>query len=196
MGDMSEALRQELRDPEYSEGYAESFLNAYIATQIRVIREQRVMRQEDLALAIGTKQNGVSRLENVNYSAWNIKTLKKIARAFHLRLKVSFETYGTLPYEVAGFSREALRRNPREKDPGLANIPNAEPTANIAESTPVPANRARNLEVGNLLQFDKRTQELGKKFAAIEESSLALGPIQEAGASLSPARNQHETGVA
>ncbi|QNI31069.1 helix-turn-helix transcriptional regulator [Alloacidobacterium dinghuense] len=119
MRDIESALRSELRDPEYSEGYAESFLNTYIASQIKVIREQREMTQSDLGEAIGTTQAGVSRYENANYSSWNIRTLIKIARAFHLRLKVSFEPFGTLPNEVVRFGRQSLERVPREEDLGL-----------------------------------------------------------------------------
>lgn len=119
MSDISDALRGELRDPEYSEGYAESFLNSYIATQIKVIREQRNMKQADLARQVGTTQTAISRIENVNYSSWNINTLKKVARAFRVRLKVSFETYGTLPDEVGKFTKALLQRAEREQDPGL-----------------------------------------------------------------------------
>jgi transcriptional regulator with XRE-family HTH domain len=119
MSAINDALRTELRDQEYSEGYAESFLNSYVATQIKVIREQRGMKQADLAHEMGTTQTAISRIENVNYSSWNIRTLKKLARAFGVRLKVSFETYGTLPEEVEGFGRGTLQRAAREEDPGL-----------------------------------------------------------------------------
>jgi transcriptional regulator with XRE-family HTH domain len=112
-------LKSELRDPEFSEGYAESFLNSFIATQIKVIREQRNMKQADLAREVGTTQTAISRIENVNYSSWNIKTLKRLARAFRVRLRVSFETYGTLPDEVGTFTQESLQRAERENDPGL-----------------------------------------------------------------------------
>jgi len=121
MKDIENSLRLELRDPEYSEGYAESFLNSYIATQIKVIREQRRMTQAELAGKIGTTQAGVSRVENVNYSSWNIRTLIKLARAFSVRLHVSFEPYGSLPEEVVRFSRESLERVARNEDPGLAD---------------------------------------------------------------------------
>ena len=119
MSVISDSLRSELRDAEYSEGYAESFLNSYVATQIKVIREQRQMTQSDLAREMGTTQTAISRIENVNYSSWNVSTLKKLARAFHIRLKVSFETFGTLPYEVEDFNREFLQRARREDDPQL-----------------------------------------------------------------------------
>lgn len=119
MRDIERALRVELLDPEYSEGYAESFLNSYVATQIKVIREQRKMTQAELANEIGTTQAGISRIENVNYSSWSIRTLIKLARAFKVRLKVSFEPYGTLPEEAVRFDRESLERPRREDDPGL-----------------------------------------------------------------------------
>ena len=116
MSDTVERLREELRDPELSEGYAESFLDSYIATQIKVLREQAGLSQRGLAELIGTRQGVVSRIENVNYSKWNLSTLKKLGRAFRVRVKVSFETYGSLLTEVATFSRESLQREPRECD--------------------------------------------------------------------------------
>ena len=112
-------LRDELKDPEYSEGYAESFLDSYIATQIKVLREQAGLSQQGLAQLLGTGQGVISRIENVNYSKWNISTLKKLARAFRVRLKISFETYGSLLADVSSFSRDSLQRQPRELDPLL-----------------------------------------------------------------------------
>lgn len=122
MSDTVERLREELKDTEYSEGYAESFLDSYIATQIKVLREQAGLSQQGLADLIGTRQAVVSRIENVNYSKWNISTLKKLARAFRVRVKVSFETYGSLLADVATFSKESLIREPRERDT-LLNAP-------------------------------------------------------------------------
>jgi len=123
MSATAEALRDELKDAEYSQGYAESFLDSFLATQIKVLREQNGWTQEMLAERIGTKQGAVSRIEDVNYSKWNVSTLKKLARAFRLRLKVSFETYGSLLAEVEDFSRSSLQRQPREKDAILYSIP-------------------------------------------------------------------------
>jgi transcriptional regulator with XRE-family HTH domain len=143
MRDIENALRIELRDPEYSEGYAESFLNAYVATQIKVIREQREMTQADLANKIGTTQAGISRIENINYSSWSIRTLTKLARAFSVRLRVSFEPYGTLPDEVVRFDRESLERVTREEDPGL-----------LLRSSPMGS--ALGNKGGNLVSIDSR----------------------------------------
>jgi HTH-type transcriptional regulator/antitoxin HipB len=124
MAAISNVLRHDLQQPEFAEGYAESFLDSFIATQLRVLREQNGWSQAELAERMGKKQTVISRSENVNYSSWSISTLKQYARAFRLRLRVSFETYGSLVDEVADFSRENLQRTPRESDPAL-NRPEA-----------------------------------------------------------------------
>ncbi len=121
MSEFQSVLREEFKaSQEYREAYAEDFLNTWVATQCKVLREQRGMTQEQLAEKIGTKQAGVSRLENVNYSAWKTGTLRKIARALGVRLKVTFETYGTLLDEADYFSREYLRRPDFEHDPAFS----------------------------------------------------------------------------
>ena len=119
MGVIADQLKSELTDPDFSEGYAESFLNAYIASQIKVLRRQRGYNQAELAQRIGTTQTAISRIENVNFSKWSIGTLRKVARALEVRLKVTFEEFGTLPNEVEAFSTVSLERMPRSTDPGL-----------------------------------------------------------------------------
>jgi transcriptional regulator with XRE-family HTH domain len=114
-----DSLREELKDPEYRQAYADDYLNTYVATQIQVLREQRGLTQEELAELIGTKQPGVSRLENVNYYAWKTETLRKVAHALGVRLKISFETYGDLLMECSAFGRRALQRPKFEQDPGI-----------------------------------------------------------------------------
>jgi ribosome-binding protein aMBF1 (putative translation factor) len=51
MSEFHSSLEDELRqeDEEYRYAYAEDFLNTSVATQIRVIREQRGLTQEELA---------------------------------------------------------------------------------------------------------------------------------------------------
>ena len=112
-------LRRELRDGEYRYAYAEDFLNTWIATQIVTLREQRGLSQAALGSLIGTKQPGVSRLEDVNHATWKTETLKRIARALGVRLRISFETFGTLIEENATFSRESLRRPDFKDDPAF-----------------------------------------------------------------------------
>lgn len=115
MGELLDRLQKEFGDENYRYAYAEGFLNASIAAQIKTLRGQ--MSQQELADKVGTKQSGISRLENVNYSAWKIATLRKIARAFGVRLKITFEEFGTLPTEVENFRKDTLSRHKFSDDP-------------------------------------------------------------------------------
>jgi transcriptional regulator with XRE-family HTH domain len=120
-------LRQELqislRDEDYRHAYADEQLNLSIGTQIKVIREQQGLKQEQLAEKIGTKQAGVSRLESSNYAGWSIAGLRRLAQAFDLRLRVSFEEFGSLWEEVSQFSRETLQRRSFCNDPEFSAAP-------------------------------------------------------------------------
>lgn len=115
-----ERLRRDLlKDEEFRIAYAESFLNTVVAAQLKALREQRGMTQAELAEAVGTKQAGISRLENVNYSAWKTETLRRVARALKVRLKISFEDFGSLLDEMDQFSRQSLQRTTPDKDARL-----------------------------------------------------------------------------
>src|SRR5712692_5991842 len=88
MNELVEQLRLEFKDEECAYTYVDEFLNAAIATQIKVIREQRGLSQEQLAEKTGMKQERISVLEDVNYGSWSVTTLKRIARALGVTLKV------------------------------------------------------------------------------------------------------------
>jgi transcriptional regulator with XRE-family HTH domain len=112
---LQEDLQDLFSDEEALYAYAETFLNASIAAQIRKLRGD--MSQQELAEKIGTKQSGISRLENSNYSAWKVETLRKLARAYGLRLKISFEEFGTLPSEIENFKAGTLEKRRFDQDP-------------------------------------------------------------------------------
>ena len=117
MRESIEYLRERLKDREARHEYADAFLNMQMAAQIKMNREARGMNQQALADAIGTKQSGVSRLENVNYSSWKVDTLRRVARAFGLWLDISFREFGDLPYCIEEFNRENLTKRPFDDDP-------------------------------------------------------------------------------
>jgi transcriptional regulator with XRE-family HTH domain len=133
-GGYMSALLEELRkdfetDNEAPYVYAETFVNAHTAAQIKTVREQREMSQQALADKIGTKQSGISRLENANYSTWKVETLRKIARAYGLWLDIQFKEFGELPPRVENFRKETLVRSKFEDDPVfLAAQVSPEPT--------------------------------------------------------------------
>ena len=115
-------LKQDLENEEYRYAYAEDFLNTWVATQIVTLREQRGMSQTRLGELIGTKQPGVSRLEDINHSTWKTETLKRIARALGVRLKITFETFGDLLIEDERFCRDFLKRPDFKADPAFAPL--------------------------------------------------------------------------
>src|SRR5260370_8571089 len=80
-------------EKEYRHAYAEESTDISVGTQIKVLREQREWRQEDLAREAGIQQPMVSRYENVNYSNWTLTTLKKLARAYYVCLDIRLPTF-------------------------------------------------------------------------------------------------------
>jgi len=115
MSELLDRLREEFKDEEARYAYVDGHLNASVAAQIRKLRGKR--SQQELAEKIGTKQSGISRLENANYSSWKVETLRKLARAFGLRLKISFEEFGTLVPEIVDFEKRLLQRRSYADDP-------------------------------------------------------------------------------
>jgi len=116
MNEIRDELWQDFQDEEYAHTYVDDFLNAEIATQIKVLREQRELTQQQLAELAGMSQPRLSLLEDVNYGSWSIKTLKKLARAFDVTLKVSFEGFGSRIGDIVNFNRRALQRPKRREE--------------------------------------------------------------------------------
>jgi transcriptional regulator with XRE-family HTH domain len=124
MSDLSAELRGEfLNDKEYAHAYMESHVDAYIATQIKVLRDQREWSQERLANETGMRQARISVLENVDYAAWSINTLRRLARAFDVVLRVTFEEFGTEIGRMNEFREEGLQRTERVSDLSRAAAP-------------------------------------------------------------------------
>jgi transcriptional regulator with XRE-family HTH domain len=167
-----EDLRQEFRDPEYRYGYAESFLDTYIAAQIKTLREQRKWDQAELATRIGTKQSAISRLENVNYSSWSVSTLKRLARAFELRLKISFEDFSTLAFDVQNFNARTLRRVSFSSDPFWAML---SPSVSLAEIPPNEYAQRQGASITSVLRPTAAEQEHRRP-----PQSITLPPLQGA----------------
>jgi transcriptional regulator with XRE-family HTH domain len=94
----------------------EEFSNMAIAAQIKALREQRNWTQHQLAQAANMKQERICALEDVDYDAWTIKTLRKLAKAFDLTVKVSFEKFSTGLLDISKIDRQTLQRTSREQD--------------------------------------------------------------------------------
>jgi len=139
--DRRERLRCDVRDnPEYREQYANSVLTENVSTQVQALRRQRGLTQEDLARKIGTKQPRISNIETPpegdDPPNWEVATLNRIAHALGTRLKITFETYGSLVEELGSVSSDSLRRAEPENDPVLSPRPEAPgPDRNAPERT-------------------------------------------------------------
>ena len=121
MKELKNTLIEEFKDKETAHIYINEFLNEYIATQIKVLREQRELTQKELADLCDMKQSRISVLENVNYDKWSISTLKRLAEAFDVTLKVSFESFSSRIQDVLNINRVTLERLSRENDLACAS---------------------------------------------------------------------------
>jgi len=126
MSELLDNIKSELVDEETRNIYAEDFLNAYIATQIKVLREERGWTQSELAELAGMKQERISVLEDVNYEAWTAKVLKRLARALGVRLVMRFDSFGSYLDEFEKFGRDSLQVPSFENDPVFQANDNAE----------------------------------------------------------------------
>lgn len=115
-------LREAFQRQRYRHAYVEDFLDSYLATQIKVLREQRKLTQEQLADLANLRQSQISALEDVHHDSWTIKTLRKLARAFDLTLVVRFESFGVALADIETFSRETLERPSFDQDPVFAGV--------------------------------------------------------------------------
>jgi|JI102314DRNA_FD_contig_31_9732423_length_1197_multi_7_in_0_out_0_2 transcriptional regulator with XRE-family HTH domain len=108
MSELAEQLTSEFSDKAYAHAYMEEHVNMALAAQIKALREHRGLTQEQLAELAGMKQERVCALENIEYSAWTMKTLRKLARAFDTHLSVEFTPFTKGILDVVNLSKERL----------------------------------------------------------------------------------------
>ncbi len=115
MKELAKTLATEFHDKEYAHAYVNQFYDMAIAAQIKAIRELRGLSQEELASAAHMQQERISVLENVDYDAWTLKTLRKLGDAFDVAVKVSFVGFSDAIVDVVNLRREKLEVAPREE---------------------------------------------------------------------------------
>jgi len=80
---------------EGDKGFRKRFFRGQVQDQIamciKALREERHLRQIDLANESKMKQSAISRIEQADYSAWSFNTLFRIADALDARLRVTLE---------------------------------------------------------------------------------------------------------
>ena len=86
-------LRGEMKDAEFRRLYEEADIELRVALEITKAREAKKMSQRELAEALHTKQQTVSRIERGAQNV-TIETLDRIARALGRGLQVKFVAGG------------------------------------------------------------------------------------------------------
>ncbi len=143
MDKVLERLKTEFSSEEARYAYADAVTNAFLTAQIKTLREERGLTQDELAELVGTQQSGISRWLNSGFSACKVETLRKFARAYGVRLRITFEEFGSLPDDVRGFTEKRLAPHKFEDDPAFKEAAHAElekVTASEASSPAIGAN--------------------------------------------------------
>lgn len=116
MSELAEHLIEEFADKGYAHAYMEEHGNMLLAAQIKELREMRGLTQSQLAELAGMKQERISALENVEYDAWTVKTLRKLAAAFDTGLQVSFVPFSQAIMGVVNITHDRLKVVSRTED--------------------------------------------------------------------------------
>ncbi len=85
-------FNKEMEDSKFKATYDEVSAQMSIGEQIAALRHKANMTQLDLAKKVNTSRTAIIRYESGKYDSFNIKTLAKIAKAFHKNLKISFSS--------------------------------------------------------------------------------------------------------
>jgi len=89
--DFAQFIKSQLaKDPELAEEVEDEAFNSDLATKVYEARTAAGLSQQKLAELVGTQQSVISRIEDADYRGHSLKTLKKIAKALGLRLRVEF----------------------------------------------------------------------------------------------------------
>lgn len=151
LNEITSSYLEEFQDKETRHIYVDEFLNAKIATQIKVLREQKGWNQQELAEKVGMKQERISVLEDVNYSAWTLATLRRLAEVFDLRINVSFEDFGSFLKEFEDFNKENLQRTSFDEDTVFKK--ESKPKAKVLRTDKFPTTPVKQIESGHYSLF-------------------------------------------
>src|SRR5512139_3769853 len=84
-------LEEQLKDPAFAARFGQAGEAWDVALQIAALREQAGLSQKELAKLLKVSQQQISRLESPGYEGHSLSTLRRVARALHARVRVTFE---------------------------------------------------------------------------------------------------------
>ena len=82
-----------MSDQEYRHSFLNDMVKAWIAHQLRALREQRGLTQQDMGARCSKPQSTIARLENPDYGGCTVNTLLGLAGAFDVALEVRFVSW-------------------------------------------------------------------------------------------------------
>ena len=133
------------------------------------VKIHRSLKQSELAEKIGTQQPAVARFENANYSKWKVETLKKVARALDVRLKITFESFGSLLDEDANLDRKSLVIPAFKDDPAFYDSTDVEQPSEIDEKVARALSSVEDPQEVQKIEDYIRLRESEKRFAELTQ---------------------------
>ena len=109
-------LCDEFGDADFAHGYLESHSVSRIAAQVHAIRKQRKWSQTELAARAGIAQERVSKIENADFTSLTMATLRKLARAFDIDVRIAFTSVSDGILDVAKLDPAKLEVCDRQTD--------------------------------------------------------------------------------
>ncbi len=107
---------EKLKEKEYRDSYVNESIRIGIPYQIRALREQRELTQEQLGKIAGKPRNVISRLENPSSGKPSLQTLLDLAAAFDVALLVKFVPFSRFLGEFNKLFPEYLEVSSFDKD--------------------------------------------------------------------------------
>lgn len=115
MNELQNKLVEEFEDAEYAHGYMEGHLHDKLVAQIYWTRKSRGLTQAELAQKAGMAQEQISKIESGEFDSLTMKTLRKLARALDVNLRIEFEQFSNAVYDVCHQTIEAMQIQDRLK---------------------------------------------------------------------------------
>ena len=85
-------LDKKMESPKFKAIYDEVSAKLSLGEQIAELRHKYKLTQAELARKVHTSRTAIARYESGNYNRFNMSTLRKIAKALHKKLKISFSS--------------------------------------------------------------------------------------------------------
>ncbi|MFA5337589.1 MAG: helix-turn-helix transcriptional regulator [Candidatus Omnitrophota bacterium] len=83
-------FEKKMKNKKFKAIYDEVAIDMSIGEQIAKLRHKAKMSQLDLARKVYTNRTAIARYENRSYNRYNLRTLMRIGKALHKKLKISY----------------------------------------------------------------------------------------------------------